>query len=66
MGEKVKNAVFTNWKTSAFGIGTAIIVMIQQLGAALDGNPATVPDWNTAIAGILIALGFISSKDHGL
>ena len=46
----------------------AILLIAQQvLGIAvalLDGNTATVPDWGTAMAAIMAAIGFLFARDQ--
>lgn len=39
-----------SWRTSLAGFLTVIAVSIPTIQAAIDGNPATVPDWQIVLA----------------
>lgn len=55
---------YLSWKTTAAGIGmivTALFTMILQ--PLTDGNPATNPDYNVAIASIIAGIGLVMARD---
>jgi len=53
----------TNWKTTAVGILTAAVAWGNAIIAQIDGNTATVADWNLAVVATMAAVGFIFAKD---
>jgi hypothetical protein len=55
-----------NWKTTATGICTILVIVSNAALAVLDGDPTTVPDIAGAVAGIIAALGLIFAKDAGI
>lgn len=55
---------YLSWKTTAAGIGmivTALFTMILQ--PLTDNDPATVPDYNVAVASIIAGVGLIMARD---
>ena len=56
---------YLSWKTTTAGIGmivTALFTMILQ--PLTDGDPATVPDYNVAIAAIIAGVGLLYARDN--
>ena len=50
------------------GIGTALSVIVPQIGAIFDSNPATNPDWHIVVGAVmtfaaLIGLGKTAADD---
>lgn len=54
---------FRNPKTTVLAFLAAFTEWGGQLQAALDGNVATVPDWNGAITLTLVAIGLLFARD---
>ena len=52
-----------NRNTTGFGIGSILVAVGGVLTALFDGNPATLPDYATAVAAILAGVGLIMAKD---
>jgi len=52
-----------NWRTTTLGILGLIIALGTALRAMLDGDPATVPDWNTVGMVLLPVIGCILGRD---
>ena len=41
-----------SWQTTALGIITALVLILPQLQAAIDGDPATVASWELIATGL--------------
>jgi len=52
-----------NRNTTIAGIGSILVAVGALLTALFDGNPATLPDYATAVAAILAGVGLIMAKD---
>jgi hypothetical protein len=52
-----------NRNTTIAGIGSILVAVGALLTALFDGDPATLPDYGTAVAAILAGLGLIMAKD---
>jgi hypothetical protein len=52
-----------SWKTSLAGAITGLMVILPQVQAILDADPATTPDWNLIVAGITVIIGFVAARD---
>ena len=48
-----------SWRTSIFGVGGLLYILTPWL----DGDPATVMDWNASIPLILVAIGLGAARD---
>lgn len=55
-----------SWKTTVAGALTALIPVLNAVQAFIDGDPATVPDWGLAIAGVTAGLGLIFARDNNV
>lgn len=56
---------YLSWQTSAAGISAIVIAIFQMIIQPLtDGNPATNPDYNVAIASILTGVGLLRARDN--
>jgi hypothetical protein len=53
----------TNRNTTIAGIGSILVAVGALLTALFDGDPATLPDYATAVAAILAGVGLIMAKD---
>ncbi len=53
-----------SWKTSVFGAGGILTVVVGVVNALLDNDPATVPDWTTAIGTIVGFIGLLFARDN--
>lgn len=52
-----------NRNTTVAGIGSILVAVGSLLTALFDGDPATLPDYATAVAAILAGVGLIMAKD---
>jgi len=52
-----------SWKTTTVAIITAIMAVGNVVVAIIDGDPATVPNWELTIGVIMTAIGLIFAKD---
>jgi hypothetical protein len=52
-----------NRNTTIAGIGSILVAVGALLTALFDGDPATLPDYATAVAAILAGVGLIMAKD---
>jgi hypothetical protein len=52
-----------NRNTTIAGIGSILVAVGALLTALFDGDPATLPDYGTAVAAILAGVGLIMAKD---
>jgi hypothetical protein len=55
-----------SWKTSAAGIAAIVVAIASCVQAHFDGDPATVPSYEVAIAAIITGLGLIFARDNGV
>jgi hypothetical protein len=52
-----------NWKTTVAGIMAFVAVVLAQASAALDGDPATVANWQAVIPAAVICWGLVKAAD---
>lgn len=52
-----------NWKTTTAAILTAITAVSSVAIALLDNDPATIPNYEVAVAAIMAAIGLLFAKD---
>lgn len=52
-----------NRNTTMAGIGSILVALGALLTALFDGDPATSPDYATAVAAIVAGVGLIFAKD---
>ncbi|MBN2684404.1 MAG: hypothetical protein JXR40_03925 [Pontiellaceae bacterium] len=52
-----------SWKTTAAAILGLLSIVFSQVGAAIDGNPATVANWNTVTPALVACVGLFFAKD---
>jgi hypothetical protein len=52
-----------NWKTTLCGALAAVSAWCNVIIAALDGISSTVPDYATAVAVTITAIGLLAAKD---
>lgn len=55
-----------SWKTSLSGIAGIVGILATALSAALDGNPATDPQWGIVIPSIITAGGLLFARDNNV
>jgi len=55
-----------SWKTTAAGIAMILGAVSSIVVALLDGNPATSPNWEVALAAIAGGVGLIFAKDRNV
>lgn len=53
-----------SWKTTVAGICSIVVAGATALGALLDADPATVPDWSVVVAAVVAGMGLISARDN--
>lgn len=53
-----------SWRTGLAGVLTALVTILPQIVYAIDGDPATITDWNTVVAGGIAAIGFLAARDN--
>jgi hypothetical protein len=53
-----------SWRTTVFGTGGLLAVVVTILQALFDGNPQTNPDWGAAAAAIAASVGLLFARDH--
>ena len=61
MGE-VKTAV-RNWRTTAFGVGSQLMLIANELLKLIDESVETSPDWNVIAVAFTAACAFFSARD---
>lgn len=52
-----------SWKTTTAAVLGFLTLLLAQFQAVLDGNPATVANWNTVFAGAAPLIGLLFAKD---
>lgn len=56
---------YLSWKTTASGISAIVIAIFSMIVHPLtDTDPTTIPDYNSAIAAILVGIGLIMARDN--
>ena len=55
-----------SWKTTIFGAGGLLAVIVTAVSALFDGDPATKPDWGLLIAAAGPAIAAIFARDHSV
>jgi hydrogenase/urease accessory protein HupE len=55
-----------SWKTSAAGIAAIVVAIASCVQAAFDGDPATVPSYEVAIAAVITGLGLLFARDNAV
>ncbi len=53
-----------SWRTSLAGLLSAIAMSIPTIQAAIDGNPATVPDWSIVVGAVGLAVVAFFARDN--
>lgn len=53
-----------SWRTTITGILTILVAVAAAGKAFLDGDPSTVPNWETVIAAVIAGVGLISARDN--
>lgn len=55
-----------SWKTTLFGTGGLVTVLVNTASMLLDDNPATNPDWNLTITTLFLAISALMAKDYNV
>lgn len=55
-----------SWRTTTTGILAIVAAVATVLKAELDGDPATVADWGTAMAAVLAGIGLLVARDNAV
>lgn len=53
-----------SWRTTLFGAGGIVAVVVAAINALADGNPSTNPDWTSVIASISACVGLLFARDN--
>lgn len=53
-----------SWRTTASGVIAAVIVCLTAVGAIIDGDPATNPDWAGVGAALVMGYGLFAARDN--
>lgn len=53
-----------SWRTTGLGLLTIAGAIIGYAKAALDNDPATVPDWQITALGITAGWGLLTARDN--
>lgn len=53
-----------SWRTSIFGAGGLLTIIVNTVSMLMDGNPATNPDWSIVFAAAMPALGLLFARDE--
>lgn len=55
-----------SWKTTGAGIAGIIGMLGTAVSAMLDGNPATVPQWEIVIPAVIGMAGLLFARDNNV
>lgn len=55
-----------SWKTTLAGIAGIIGMLSTAVSAMLDGNPATVPQWEIVIPAVITSAGLLFARDNNV
>lgn len=55
-----------SWKTTLFGTGGIVIVLINAGLQLVDGNPATNPDWLATFSALMPSIAALFAKDSNV
>jgi hypothetical protein len=53
-----------SWRTTLFGAGGLITILVNAINPLLDGDPATNPDWPSVITAASLAIGLLFARDN--
>jgi len=56
--------VTKSWKTTTAGIAGILVAIASCAQAAFDNDPATVPNYEVALAAVITGLGLIFARDN--
>ena len=54
----------SSWKTTLFGTGGLVLVLVNALAAMFDNDPATSPNWALVIAAASPCIGLLFARDN--
>jgi hypothetical protein len=52
-----------NYRTSLFGTGGIVIIVVNVVSMLLDGDPTTNPDWSVTFAALMPSIAALFSRD---
>ncbi len=52
-----------NYRTSLFGTGGIVIIVVNVVSMLLDGDPTTNPDWSVIFAALMPSIAALFSRD---
>lgn len=55
-----------SWKTTTAGIASIVVAVASCVQAHFDGDSATVPNWEVAVAAIMAGIGLMFARDNGV
>ncbi len=53
-----------SWKTTVMGICAILVAVAGAVKLAIDGDPATNPDWTAVCAAVAAGIGLITARDN--
>lgn len=53
-----------SWRTSLAGALSALGILLPAIAAAIDGNPATDPNWGMVIPAVIGSIGLLFARDN--
>jgi hypothetical protein len=54
----------TSWRTTAAAVSGLLVLVFTALGALIDGDPTTQPDWNPIFVMAAPLVGLIFARDN--
>jgi len=53
-----------SWRTTTAGVLGALGLILPAIAAAIDGDPATDPNWGVVVPSAIAALGLLFARDN--
>jgi len=53
-----------SWRTTLFGAGGLLAVLVPAISALFDGDAATNPNWTAVIASAAACIGLLFARDN--
>lgn len=55
-----------SWRTSLFGKGGIVAIIVGVVSKLLDGDPATVVDWGIVIPALITSIALLFTRDDNV
>ncbi len=55
-----------SWKTSLFGTGGILVIVVNVAAMLLDDNPNTNPDWSVVFAALMPSIAALFARDNNV